>query len=691
LAQVRSHLGSSSAPASTPLERGGTARRRPAAPSRQAPSPMVAHDGETWSWLGALRDLLSGGCRPQEVGGPYRPCPAAAVDGDPSGGCGPGAAAWLLNEHSLANGQSCTLETCYSVRQRLQQAWMDVLREGDTDGSEKRAFVEQRTEQLLEEEDGNAGDGDDDGSPAALDAQVRAALAALLRCGDAEGGGGQDEAADAEGGGAAAGNPGGKCPAPPYWLLPSDWARLSEAYQVDFVLHGLPGPQGRYCERCGHAGHVHVGPRSAVGGGLDGGGAALPTLHVRWRPPPPPSSSAAGGAEEPPGRDECEAEEGRSGRDGCPPSPCLSGGGGASGGAIPAVASLGASVHCHWEPLGVGTMVLTPLAAWKKITAVAAAATEAILPSPGSACRTTLAATVPPSGSHGDSCSSSSVRSTGGGARFSVLLEGCASLTDPAARGGADALPRFRAAFAAGVAAAARIEPSRVRVIEVSPPLDFDTVRLLRRRRQRRRSPESRVDTGAGVLPFLEDEPDDEGGSPPATPRTRSGSLSACGGGFGKPYHDEDGSGTTKADNPQSGSGASSSSGGSSGGVAMRVLALIQSSADGGGAAEEPDVLAALQLVAAELSNPDSPLQEALRPWTDGHPARLWGPGAETAASRHPAWRATRRPAGGGGVGGGLGHSPCPSGKPPWQGLLPAAAAAAASSPGGGAAAAAAS
>ena len=27
----------------------------------------------------------------------------------------------------------------------------------------------------------------------------------------------------------------------PYWFLFDDWLRLSETYQVDFVLHGLPG------------------------------------------------------------------------------------------------------------------------------------------------------------------------------------------------------------------------------------------------------------------------------------------------------------------------------------------------------------------------------------------------------------------------------------------------------------------
>ena len=29
----------------------------------------------------------------------------------------------------------------------------------------------------------------------------------------------------------------------PYWFLLDDWARLSETYQVDFVLHGIPGAE----------------------------------------------------------------------------------------------------------------------------------------------------------------------------------------------------------------------------------------------------------------------------------------------------------------------------------------------------------------------------------------------------------------------------------------------------------------
>merc|ERR1719265_1680231 len=60
---------------------------------------------------------------------------------------------------------------------------------------------------------------------------------------------------------------------PPYWLLPVDWARLSEAYQVDFVLHGLPGTLQKTCAHCGTNGHIHTGPREP--------GRDL-CLHVGW-------------------------------------------------------------------------------------------------------------------------------------------------------------------------------------------------------------------------------------------------------------------------------------------------------------------------------------------------------------------------------------------------------------------------
>ena len=67
--------------------------------------------------------------------------------------------------------------------------------------------------------------------------------------------------------------PEGGAPCLPYWFLPSDWSRLSETYQVDFVLHGLPGTEGRHCARCSCEGHVHTGPQDS---GRDY------CLHVGW-------------------------------------------------------------------------------------------------------------------------------------------------------------------------------------------------------------------------------------------------------------------------------------------------------------------------------------------------------------------------------------------------------------------------
>lgn len=180
------------------------------------------------------------------------------------------------------------------------ESWRGVLRE-DLSGDESKAFVHQRLEQVpqaMTEE--------------TLDQQVALTLKALLR-GEVEpieaqiarghfppkppvqmavqiAEGSSDgstnvqaptsEATDASGGisessilfvGEEAANP----PQPlPYWFLPTDWARLAEAYQVDFILHGLPGTEGCQCSHCGCSGHVHVGPRAP---GID------LCLHVGWR------------------------------------------------------------------------------------------------------------------------------------------------------------------------------------------------------------------------------------------------------------------------------------------------------------------------------------------------------------------------------------------------------------------------
>lgn len=192
---------------------------------------------------------------------------APAMRSASSGDCGPATAAWLLNEHGPALYRSRSPETCASVRSTLMQAWRDLLR-SDASGDESKAFVQQRLEQvpqaLVEE---------------TLEGQVNLTLKALLRGEDqAEADAqlpsqtdqteGTRENSDGEGEDA-------KHPAVlPYWFLPTDWARLAEAYQVDFVLHGLPGTEQCRCSHCDCSGHVHVGPRSP---GTD------ILLHVGWR------------------------------------------------------------------------------------------------------------------------------------------------------------------------------------------------------------------------------------------------------------------------------------------------------------------------------------------------------------------------------------------------------------------------
>lgn len=209
------------------------------------------------------------------------PVPASRSGGD----CGPDTAMWLLNEHGPALYRARSPETSAGVRKTLMNAWEGILRE-DMSGDEGKAFVHQRLEQVPEAM-----------AEETLDGQVALTLQALLRGEDhvdttdvpANTGAARPlteatdmsdkfEATEVSGLSEDSVGPvfGEVTPPPtlPYWFLPTDWARLAEAYQVDFVLHGLPGTENCQCGHCGCNGHVHVGPRSP---GID------LCLHVGWR------------------------------------------------------------------------------------------------------------------------------------------------------------------------------------------------------------------------------------------------------------------------------------------------------------------------------------------------------------------------------------------------------------------------
>lgn len=237
---------------------------------------------DAWGWMCILGGGMFGLPKGKKAPSRLLPAPAARSGGD----CGPDTAAWLLNEHGPALYRSRSPETCASVRRSLMQAWEGILR-ADVSGDDGQAFVQQRLEQVpqaMAEE--------------TLDQQVALTLEALLRGekeiivlpkadeadvtvvtpGFSEGDLNKEGLATIEE---------ERCILP-YWFLPTDWARLAEAYQVDFVLHGLPGSEGCHCSHCGCSGHVHVGPRSP---GLD------LCLHVGWRGGASKKSSSSQGAD----------------------------------------------------------------------------------------------------------------------------------------------------------------------------------------------------------------------------------------------------------------------------------------------------------------------------------------------------------------------------------------------------------
>lgn len=222
-------------------------------------APALGH----MRWLQALQNIFASAGSTQESGQPMEPrapVSRAVAEIRTGGDCGPDSAAWLLNEHGPPLYRAQPQQTPASVRLRLQQAWITWLR-GQPD-DDLRAFVQQRLEQVPKAAEA-----------ACLDVQVELILQGIL-CGELDEAGASETNGvgdtHSEGPGDTGGSPSRP---PPYWFLPVDWARLSEAYQVDFVIHGLPGTLPKHCPDCGTNGHIHTGPRQP---GMD------LCLHVGW-------------------------------------------------------------------------------------------------------------------------------------------------------------------------------------------------------------------------------------------------------------------------------------------------------------------------------------------------------------------------------------------------------------------------
>eukprot|EP00747_Dinoflagellata_sp_TGD_P207578 gnl/TRDRNA2_/TRDRNA2_81135_c0_seq1.p1 gnl/TRDRNA2_/TRDRNA2_81135_c0~~gnl/TRDRNA2_/TRDRNA2_81135_c0_seq1.p1 ORF type:complete len:289 (-),score=54.17 gnl/TRDRNA2_/TRDRNA2_81135_c0_seq1:36-902(-) len=197
-----------------------------------------------------------------------------------------------------------------------------------------------------------------------------------------------------------------------------------------------------------------------------------------------------------------------------------------------------------------------------------------------------------------------------------------------------EALARFRDAFIMGVSAAAAISPSRVRVLDVGRPLGASrrVAAAVAGSNESHTSPVKELrqegpDTGAGVLAFL--------GTDLRSSREEKEELSA------NPLRlplQERSESVERVDVDQS---------------VTRVLAVIRehsspsprdsppansdcncaptcgggtSSIQDAGDEEEPNAVQALELVLAELADPQSALQQAMMPWTGGKAARLWCP-----------------------------------------------------------------
>eukprot|EP00928_Gymnodinium_smaydae_P020209 TRINITY_DN17815_c0_g1_i2.p1 TRINITY_DN17815_c0_g1~~TRINITY_DN17815_c0_g1_i2.p1 ORF type:complete len:647 (+),score=118.73 TRINITY_DN17815_c0_g1_i2:74-1942(+) len=203
--------------------------------------------------------------------------------------CGAGgaaAAAWLLNEHGPVPEHTRAPLNGAALRQVLCKAWNERIsserKAGRARGEDERArFLSGRVDADL------AAAGEEE-----LDALAESSLAALLReddedtgkanatsevCGDGASTGSVQSTATSDGAGRP--QPNGSRQQSPLLsgLTPADFAILSTTYGVDFVLHGVPGLTDELCDRCGTSGHVHTGEKNCPG-------SEQYYLHVHWRP-----------------------------------------------------------------------------------------------------------------------------------------------------------------------------------------------------------------------------------------------------------------------------------------------------------------------------------------------------------------------------------------------------------------------
>lgn len=550
------------------------------------------------------------------------PIAAARCCGDGGARC----AAWLLNEHGPPAPHTRAPEARASILRALGRAWRDSLLTLD-DAGQKRAFVESRIEQVA-----HASEFVD------LDAKVDHILVALEREEEREGssvathdGGDQKSSASISGSSTTSSTHSRQ---QPYFLLPTDWALLSDAYGVDFVLHGLPGAESRQCSDCGTVGHIHTGARASDD---------RPALHVGWQELLPrveeDVESSLGSGLSPGGFRARGTWEALGSGPILPPALSV------AVFSLPRAAGTGTQqddmeqrsvgdVGCRWVPSESCTRP------WSCATPAACNA-GADCPFKLRDCQLSMARSSSGGLLQSEGVAPLSSRSAlttrpRGGARFSVHVDvpggplhwGPDHPTVAEADGDVE---NFLSTFRNAVASAATISASRVLVLDVGPPFDLRAPRAphalratgagmagaseLRRGAttsttvscpRARESFDWLPDTGGGVLSFLaEDEPQ--------TPGERSASSSPA-----------------LAAGERRGSERSG---------ATRVLALIREP-EPGRSGNEPGALQALDLVAAALEQPRSALQAALRPWTIDGLARLW----PEAVGRGPHRRMRHRP-----------------------------------------------